>query len=77
MAKDFILVQQFTDDDKDEKARANWEKFGGKAVPFYVILDSNGKFVSELVPDASLSNVAADRFAEFLSRGKSKASVSK
>ncbi len=77
MAKDFILVQQFTDDDNDLKAREIWDKYGGKAVPFYVILDANGAFVEELVPDASLSNVAAEKFAAFLQRGKAGGHVSK
>ncbi|MDH5642013.1 MAG: thioredoxin family protein, partial [Nitrospira sp.] len=64
LEEDFILVQQWTDDPDDPAARENWSKFGNKAVPFYVVLDQDGRKLDELVPDTFITSLTEKEFAE-------------
>lgn len=79
LASDFILVHQWTDrrGDAGAEARANYRKYGeggGAGVPMYVIVDGDGKIIEKFVPPQFINSVTAKDFAEFLDRGKAKAS---
>ena len=73
LTDDFILCQQYTDTG-DKKANANYKEYGkgGKGVPMYVIVDSDGKMLEKFVPPQFINSLTPKEFAEFMDRGKDK-----
>jgi hypothetical protein len=76
---DFVLVAQYTDDQKDATPARNLQKYTqgqGIVVPLWIVTDANGKEIDRLVPETNINNLTPEKFASFLREAKQKYAAS-
>lgn len=71
---DFVLIAQYTDDQKDEKPREIFERYKpqGGSVPVYMVLDTEGNVLAELGWPADKPNMTKEEYLAFMKEGLAK-----
>ena len=71
---DFVLIAQYTDDQKDDKPREVFERFKpqGGSIPVYMVLDTDGNVLSEIGWPADKPNMTKDEYLAFMKEGLAK-----
>jgi len=79
LQNDFVLIAQYTDDQKDQKPRQIFDRYNpeGGSVPVYMILDTDGMVVARLSWPAHKPNMTRDEFLAFMKEGLAKINSSK
>ena len=71
---DFVLIAQYTDDQKDKKPAEVFERYfpEGGSVPVYMVLDTEGNVLAQLGWPADKPNMSKEEYLAFMKEGLAK-----